>query len=379
MGRVSRWARRWVVGRLSSRIALLAVGLWLAAVCRRNRRAATAVPLSPIRGTRRIGADYFDRAGFAAGAPAPANLVAPAGNDFGGSAVNDFSDSAPDDFGDSAEDDIGGSAEDDYGGSVDSSRFPAAPSDSRGAPDSNDDSLPAVAPGTLAALDTFAGTEFDPDAVDPAVRSFFEGTGEYATWIRVRWGYGVGRVARLATVITDRVRQLHLPGGGCEWLRLSGHSVPVTVPGDPREDVHGRVYTSTTGDDGRPGVDDAVVVSLCGSHERDGERFVDVAVPLPGGNLGAVLRVRNLDGGVVLTTAGDGNPGLYAVTPLGPFRLPVRQRVLTHRIVGDEGDHVGSGGAREPPGDPDLLATHELWFLGFPFLAVDYRIERVDG
>lgn len=306
MGRVTRWIRRWIVGRFLLRNPLLAVLWWLLSALRRSRRAARDIPLSPVRGTSRIGATFFARSGLSTD-----------GNVSG--EVDDLDTFARD-----------------------------------------------------SAVDEATADGFDPAAVDPEVRRFYEATDEYAMRLRVRWGRGFRLGARLAALLTSRIEQLNLSGGGGGWLPLSSRFVAVSVPDDPRADIRGWVRTAAvdaTGSGG-PGLGDAVFVALYGVHEREGERFVNIAAPLPGSNLSTVLRMRNYGDGIELTTAGDGDPGLFLVTRFGAFRLPVRQRFRTHPADGALGDGDGaSGGA-------DLVATHEMWLFRLRFLRIDYRIER---
>ncbi|GAB3414968.1 hypothetical protein GCM10027435_10550 [Haloparvum alkalitolerans] len=301
MGRVSRFVRGWVVGRLLRRNPLVAALLALVDLLRRARRGARGIPFSPVRAGTYVGSDYLRRAGYVdPDAPTPA--------------------------------------------------------------------------GELDDLGAFARPSFDPDAVAPAVRAFYERTGDYRMTYRVRWGRGFRFGARLVGPITSRVRQLNLPGGGSGWRPLRGRFVPVDVPGDPREEVRGWVRENLAGE--------AVFVALYGAHEADGERFVNVAVPLPGGNLSTVLRPRNVDGtgkagtdgredAVEWTTEGGGDPGLFLVTPVGAFRLPVGQRFVVRRT-----DAAATDADRGPAADASLTATHEMWVLGATFLRIDYRIER---
>ena len=298
MGRVSRFVRVWLVGRVLKRNPLVAVLLALADLLRRARRGARGVPLSPVRAGTVVGRDFLRRAGYAEpDAPTPA--------------------------------------------------------------------------GELDDLGAFARPAFDPDAVAPAVRAFYERTGDYRMTYRVRWGRGFRLGARLAGVLTSRIRQLNLPGGGSGWRPLRGRFVAVDVPGDPREEVRGWVRENVAGE--------AVFVALYGAHERDGERFVNVAVPLPGGNLSTVLRPRNVGGSgaagredaLEWTTEGGGAPGLFAVTPVGAFRLPVGQRFVVRRAADADAD-----AADGPAADAPLTATHEMWVAGATFLRIDYRIER---
>lgn len=294
MGRVSRFVRVWVVGRLLKRNPLIAVLLTVVGLLRRARRGTRGIPLSPVRAGAFVGGDFLARAGY----------VEP------------------------------------------------------------DEPTPA---GELDNLGAFDRPSFDPDAVAPAVREFYERTGDYRMTYRVRWGRGFRLGARLAGRLTSRIEQLNLPGGGSGWRPLRGRFVAVDVPDDPREAVRGWVRENVAGE--------AVFVALYGAHETDGERFVNIAVPLPGGNLSTVLRPRNVgeDGDAIeWTTEGGGDPGLFVVTRVGAFRLPVGQRFVVRRATDAENGAGGEG----PSADASMTATHEMWVLGATFLRIDYRTER---
>lgn len=241
--------------------------------------------------------------------------------------------------------------------------------------------------GELDDLSALASDTFDPDEVDPAVRTFYERTGAYrlrywATWHRP---FRIG--AALATRLTRRIEQLNLPPPGDDsWHTLESRFLAVTEPVDPahpanaptREDV--RAWIRTDADTGA-----AVFVALYATHRRDGERLVNVAAPLPGGNVSTVMRPELLDGGpgraagIRFTTDSGGDAGLYLRTPLGPVKLPAGQEFRVFR--------PGSGNADGPDGQatddpPTLGAVHEMWLLGRRFLTVDYELvpdEAVSG
>ncbi|MGZ0747847.1 hypothetical protein [Haloparvum sp. AD34] len=223
--------------------------------------------------------------------------------------------------------------------------------------------------GELDDLDEFGSDTFDPEAVQPSVRRFYEETAAYAMDYRVTWSFGFRIGAALAGRLTSRIEQLNLPNWGSGWRPLDSRFVAVDVPGDPRKEVRGWVRTTTERGDAAgagDGPDDAdreaVFVALYGAYEADEERLVNIAVPLPGGNLSTVLRARNVDDGIEWTTDGGGDPGLYLVTPLGPFRLPMSQRFVVWN---------SSSAAK-----PDLRARHEMAVFGLRFLTVEYRMER---
>ncbi|NHX37117.1 MULTISPECIES: hypothetical protein [Halolamina] len=227
--------------------------------------------------------------------------------------------------------------------------------------------------GEVADVAHFAGEAFDPDRLDPEVRRFYERTADYGMRYRARWHRPFRTGAALASLLTGRIEQLNLPGPGDEsWHRLESRFLDVEEPGavavgdDPtepaREDVRAWVRTD-------PETGEAVFVALYATHHRDGEGFVNISVPIPGGGVDTVLRPENLEPdaeredrtGIRLATDAVGDPGLYLRTPVGAFAVPGGQRFEVWPPVDD---------------DEPLRATHEMWLLGRPFLTVEYEIER---
>lgn len=217
--------------------------------------------------------------------------------------------------------------------------------------------------GELDDLSSLASDGFDPAELDPPVREFYERTAEYDLRYRATWHPPFRTGAAIASRLTSRIQQLNLPGPDDEsWHDLESRFVAVEEPnidepGVPeREDVRAWVRTD-------PDTGEAVFVALYATHERGGERLVNIAVPVPAGNVSTVLRPELVDAdedrptGVRFTTEGGGDAGLYLRTPFGPVRLPAGQLF-----------EVWS----RPDGT--LGAVHEMWLLGRPFLTVDYEM-----
>lgn len=236
--------------------------------------------------------------------------------------------------------------------------------------------------GELDDLSALASESFDPTKVDPAVRAFYEQTGTYRLRYRTTWHRPFRSGAALATRLTRRIEQLNLPGpDDHSWHDLESRFFAVSEPSD-----RGRVESDPGREDDESGREDvrawvrtdpatgaAVFVALYATHRHDGERLVNIAAPLPGGNVSTVLRPELLDEGadrptgLRFSTHGDGDPGLYLQTPLGPVTLPAEQEFRVWRL-GDEETPAG-GDDRRPLG-----AVHEMWFLGRRFLTVDYEL-----
>lgn len=227
--------------------------------------------------------------------------------------------------------------------------------------------------GEMDDMGAYARPDFDTAAVHPEVRRFYERTAEYELTYRTRWHAGFRTGAALAALLTTRLEQLNLPGPGeAKPRRLGNRFVGIDPAADPRDGVRGWIRTD-------PETGAAVFVAAYASHERDGERYVNIAVPLPWSNLSTVLRIEALDAGaegdgVRLTTkARAGDAGLYLVTPVGPFALPL-----------DQTFRVWPAGAPTAPadftdGEATVVARHEMWVYGRRFLTIDYACRPSDG
>ncbi|WP_435196958.1 hypothetical protein [Natronomonas sp. EA1] len=213
--------------------------------------------------------------------------------------------------------------------------------------------------GEMDDMAAYASAAFDPEAVDGEVRRFYERTTGYRMRFRTTWHRPFRTGARLAARATSRLEQLNLPVDG-ELRALESDIVAVDPAVDPRDGA--RAWTRIDEETG-----EAVFVALYASHVHDGERYTNIAVPLPGSNLSTVLRPENMGSGLRLTTFAPGHPGLYLVTAEGEFALPMDQRFR----VWPAGESPV-----EPPGDGVLAATHEMWLGPAQFLTVTYGIER---
>ena len=247
--------------------------------------------------------------------------------------------------------------------------------------------------GEMDDVTAFARPGFDPDRLHPQVRDFYEKTADYDLRYRTRWHRPFRFGAALASRLTSRLEQLNLPGPREGAVReLRSRFAAVDPAADPRAGARAWVRTRP---DGR-----AVFVALYAHHDREGTRYVNIAVPLPSANLSTVLRPELLEfddsdgAGLELTTLGeegdggegDGDEGLFLQTPLGALALPLDQRFRV-RPAGASGPDAPAGvgfaerDAREPGLEAPfgIVATHEMWLFGRQFLTVEYAAGAEDS
>lgn len=208
--------------------------------------------------------------------------------------------------------------------------------------------------GLMADLGSFAGPRFDPSRTDPAIRAFYEDTLSFALSARDEWPRGWGAGRRVWRGLGRRFGQMDFPDSGVEGT-LASRLVPLRADVDGRADVRGWVRTRP---DGR-----TLYAAAYSTHGWHGERYANIAFPMPGGSLTSVLRWEDLPehpGGLLLTThPGDrpGDQGVYFANRFLPFRLPINETIQ----VWMEG------------GEPK--ARHDIRVLGMRFLALHYRME----
>jgi hypothetical protein len=147
--------------------------------------------------------------------------------------------------------------------------------------------------------------------------------------------------------------------------RIESRLLPLAEEVDGRKAPRGwiRVYQSTG---------QAMYVAAYSSHSTEDNTYMNIAFPLPGGNLSSVLHMgasKSQQGqGVILSTLPSvrlgGDQGVYFANRILPFRLPMNE-TITVWPPSENG---------EPANAPVLKAKHEMWIFGINFLNLDYDI-----
>ncbi|MEV4414279.1 hypothetical protein [Catellatospora sp. NPDC049609] len=214
--------------------------------------------------------------------------------------------------------------------------------------------------GIVASLDELAGPEFDPAAVDPLVREFYEHTTRFRLDIVPEWRLWVRPGYLLYRYLVAR------PLG------------QANVPMNQRETQRGvvsRIDTVTRPDGGvvrgwiraHADTDEPIYVGIYTTYRRDGRGYVSVGFPLPQASFTATLAPRpRPGGGLVLTSRSElDQPGHYLTY------VDAATGELTSGAVdgfAEQLDVYLEGGR--------LRADHAFWVFGLPFLVLRYRIER---
>jgi hypothetical protein len=216
--------------------------------------------------------------------------------------------------------------------------------------------------GIVASLDELGGPEFDPAAVDPRVREFYEHTTrfrldivpEWRPWVRP--GYLLYR-----TLIARPLGQANVPMNQRETQRgIRSRIDTITQPDQTDVAVRGwiRSFTDT---------DEPIYVGIYTTYRHGGRGYVSVGFPIPQGSFTATLQpLARPGGGLVLTSRSDlEHPGHY-LTYVDPI-----SRDLTALAVhgfAEQLDVFLDG--------PELKAEHAFSVFGLPFLVLHYRMHR---
>ncbi len=218
--------------------------------------------------------------------------------------------------------------------------------------------------GIVASLDALAGPDFDPAAVDPRVREFYEHTTRYTLDIEPRWrlwvrpGYLLYR-----TLVARPIGQASVPMNQREAQRgVRSRIDTVHLPGDDAV-VAVRGWIRSFAD-----TDEPIYVGIYTTYRHGDRGYVSVGFPLPGASFTATLTPRQYPGGGLKLTsraAGDDQVGHYLA-----FRDSATSELtalVLHGFIEQLDVHVVAG---------ELRAEHAFWVFGLPFLVLHYRIRR---
>jgi hypothetical protein len=216
--------------------------------------------------------------------------------------------------------------------------------------------------GIVASVDELAGPEFDPAAIDPRVREFYEHTTRFTLDIDPEWrlwvrpGYLLYR-----TLVARPLGQANVPMNQRETQRgIRSRIDTITLPGSDAVTVRGwiRSFTDT---------DEPIYVGIYTTYRHGDRGYVSVGFPVPQASFTATLLPRaRPGGGLVLTSRSeDDQPGHY-LAHIDPATRDLT--VLAVRGFAEQLDvYVRDG---------ELRAEHAFSVFGLPFLVLHYRMRR---
>src|SRR5215469_9143034 len=205
--------------------------------------------------------------------------------------------------------------------------------------------------GIVASLDSLAGPSFDPAAVDPLVREFYEHTTRFALDIVPQWrlwvrpGYLLYR-----TLLARPLGQANVPMSQREAQHGVRSRIDTISGADGVVSVRGWIRSAA--DTGEP-----IYVGIYTTYRHQDRGYVSVGFPLPQARPG---------GGLVLDSRSSlDQPGHY-LTYIDP-----ETGSLTTAAVRGFAERLDVYVA-----DGELRAEHAFWVFGFPFLVLRYRMHR---
>ncbi len=156
--------------------------------------------------------------------------------------------------------------------------------------------------------------------------------------------------------------------------RIKSTIIPLLDKLDGRENVRGwiRVYEATQ---------EAVYVAAYATHFCDGTAYMNIAFPLPPGNLTSILHLTTFeqdgDTNLRLSSFAASNPGgdqgVYLSTKWFTIRLPFNEIIEVFSMPYEEMPAVMSNGNHE------VFARHRVWLFGIHFLTLHYGIHESTG
>jgi hypothetical protein len=216
--------------------------------------------------------------------------------------------------------------------------------------------------GIVASLDELAGPQFDPTAVDPRVREFYEHTTRFTLDIDPEWrlwvrpGYLLYR-----TLVARPLGQASVPMNQREALRgIRSRIDTIRLPQQDVVAVRGWIRSFVDNDE-------PIYVGIYTTYRHAGRGYVSVGFPLPQASFTATLVPQpRSGGGLVLTSRSDlGQAGHYLT-----YIDPDTRELTTLAVQGfaEQLDvHVE---------EDELRAEHAFRVFGFPFLVLHYRLHR---
>jgi hypothetical protein len=216
--------------------------------------------------------------------------------------------------------------------------------------------------GIVASLDDLAGPHFEPSAVDPLVREFYERTTRFRLDIVPEWRHWVRPGYLLYRNLVARpLGQANVPMNQRETLRgVRSRIDTITPEGSDLIGVRGwiRSFADT---------DEPIFVGIYTTYRHGGHGFVSVGFPVPQGNFTATLQpLPRPGGGLILTSSSDlPHPGHYL-----SFIDPETRELTTLEVPGfAERLEVFTE-------DGELRAEHAFSLYRLPFLTLHYTISR---
>ncbi|MGI9557288.1 MAG: hypothetical protein ACR2N5_05025, partial [Solirubrobacterales bacterium] len=149
--------------------------------------------------------------------------------------------------------------------------------------------------GIVESLDSLSGPAFEPAAVDPLIREFYEHTSRFSLSIVPRWRPWIRPAyAAFKSLVAEPLGQATIPSNIEEAQRGMVSTID-TVDLEGRSGIDIRGWVRTYADSGKP-----IYVGIYTTFRHEERGYVSVGFPLPDANFTATLLPRNDGDGLVL-------------------------------------------------------------------------------
>ncbi len=210
--------------------------------------------------------------------------------------------------------------------------------------------------GLVDKMNDFHSEAFDMAKIPVSIIRFYENTTEYELQSNINWVRWFRPFAFCYENMSKRVGQIHL-GMGDKWETMHSSIVGVIDEKDGRENVRAWLRKNEAGD--------SIFVALYSKHTHENEVYMNIALPLPYSNMTGILKLRNDNNELIITSKlrenGRGDEGIYLHTRFFTIRLPLAETFIIKEGKG----HM-------------LTAHHKMWIFGVKFLEIDYEIKKIE-
>jgi len=217
---------------------------------------------------------------------------------------------------------------------------------------------PAAPEPRIGLTDRFEGyarAGFDPGEVDPGLIRFYTHTADFEIEATHAWQPGFRLGGAIWGALARRMGQMGLPGPNVPSGAMTNAIVDIddTIDGRPAVRAWVRTWKATGA---------TLYVALYSEHVTAGVRYMNIAFPVPGGNMTSLLKMEQRPGGALALTTSRapddaGDQGVYLrLGGARPWRTPIDETIAVEA------------------GEDELTARHDMWIFGRLFLVLRYRM-----
>ncbi|WP_409289143.1 YndJ family protein [Peribacillus sp. SCS-37] len=189
----------------------------------------------------------------------------------------------------------------------------------------------------------------DTSVLPRTITHFYEHTDQYRLFASVKWSPWFKPFAVIYKLISRQTQQLNLPLSG-KRTEMTGEITAVDSLADGRHRPRAWV---------RKVRNQTVFTAIYSQHETAGKAYMNIALPLPFSTMIGILELKEKDKSLILSSRGEGDPGIYFAVGGSLFRLPLSEHFqIEEKQAGMLGAH------------------HKMKIFGVSFLEIHYHIEH---